>query len=237
MTDKVDFGKIEYIQKRDARHIKARIKATGLIVTLPDGYSPQDAYQFLLSKKQVILAKQKKLAGIEAKMGFSLTEGQSLQTLSFRIELVRVARKDIHFSLKEGVLTIEFPVGADLKLPASQKLCWNGINYFLRKEAKRLLPARTSQLAEKYGFRFKDVKIQSGKGRWGSCSSAGSINYSLYLMLLPPHLVDYVILHELCHTREMNHSDAFWAEMDKVTDKMSKKLRAEVKKYTMPDVS
>ena len=66
MTDIVNFGKIEYIQKRDARHTKARIKATGLIVTLPDGYSPQDAYQFLLSKKQVILAKQKKLAGIEA---------------------------------------------------------------------------------------------------------------------------------------------------------------------------
>lgn len=235
MTDCAIFGKIEYIQKSGARHIRARIKASGLQVTLPVGVSREEAYEFLLSKQQVIKSKQQKLAGIEEKMGFLLVDGQTLQTLSFSITVHTIQRKDIHFSLKDGVLVIQFPAGADLSLPGSQKQCWNGINYFLRKEAKRLLPLRTGQLAALHGFTFNDVKIQSGKGRWGSCSSQGNINYSLYLMLLPPHLVDYVILHELCHTREMNHSAAFWAQMDRVTQNKSKKLRAELKKYSMPE--
>jgi len=57
---------------------------------------------------------------------------------------------------------------------------------------------------------------------------------SLYLMLLPADLVDYVILHELCHTKEMNHGPNFWIWMDRVTDKKSKELRAQLKNYHMP---
>jgi len=104
----------------------------------------------------------------------------------------------------------------------------------LRKEAKRLLYNRTKQLAAKHGFTFTDVKIQSSKSRWGSCSREKSINLSLYLMLLPVHLIDYVILHELCHTKEMNHGDKFWAWMDKVTENKAYELRQELKKYNMP---
>jgi hypothetical protein len=137
--------------------------------------------------------------------------------------------------LKNGTLNIEFPSGTDCTDKQSQQHFWNGISYFMRKEAKRLLPNRTKQLAEKYGFTFSDVKIQSSKTRWGSCSRAQSINLSLYLMLLPAELVDYVILHELCHTKEMNHGPNFWIWMDRVTDKKSKELRAQLKNYHMPE--
>jgi len=61
-----------------------------------------------------------------------------------------------------------------------------------------------------------------------------SINLSLYLMLLTAPLIDYVILHELCHTKEMNHGIRFWKLMDKVTESKSKELRAQLKKYHMP---
>ena len=104
----------------------------------------------------------------------------------------------------------------------------------MRKEARRILPVRTAELATRFGFTYSGVKIQSGKTRWGSCSRGRNINLSLYLMLLPGRLIDYVILHELCHTKEMNHSDRFWQWMDRVTDSKSSELRKELKKYNMP---
>lgn len=101
----------------------------------------------------------------------------------------------------------------------------------LRSAAKEYLPRRTAELAYMWGFTYKSVKIQSSRTRWGSCSATCSINFSLFLMTVPEHLIDYVILHELCHTKHHDHSPAFWAEMDRVTDGKAKALRQELRKY------
>jgi predicted metal-dependent hydrolase len=75
------------------------------------------------------------------------------------------------------------------------------------------------------------VKINSSRGRWGSCSAKKTINLSLFLLLLPQHLIDYVLLHELCHIREMNHSVRFWKLLDSFTDEKALQLREELKGY------
>lgn len=100
----------------------------------------------------------------------------------------------------------------------------------MRLEAKQQLPRRVAELAHLHGFSYQGVKIQSSHTRWGSCSSRCSINLSLYMMKLPEHLQDYVILHELCHTVHHDHSPAFWALMDKVTDGKAKEWNKEIKK-------
>lgn len=229
-----ELGTIEFTQNERSRHIRVRILSNGLKVTLPYRSSEQDAMNFINSIRPKLILKQQKLEkGLEQR-NIYIDENVRLQTLSFRVEAKPVARKNIHFALKAGVLAIEFPIGTECSTAENQQFFWNGISYFLRKEAKRLLPSRTKQLADSFGFTFSDVKIQSSKTRWGSCSRAKSINLSLYLMLLPAQLVDYVILHELCHTKEMNHGDKFWAWMDKVTDGQSKELRKELKNYHMP---
>lgn len=234
MLSENSFGKIEFSQSARATRIRVQIKTDGLKVTLPFASTENQALEFIHSKQNIIKAKQEKLRQNEKKSPTVLNESSHLQTLTFDIKLKRADRKDIFFSLKDKLLTIEFPTNTDCSTKECQQHFWNGINYFLRKEAKRLLGDRTQQLADKFGFSFTGVKIQSSKTRWGSCSREKSINLSYYLMLLPPHLVDYVILHELCHTKEMNHGDKFWKWMDKVTDGQSKALRRELKTFNMP---
>jgi predicted metal-dependent hydrolase len=101
----------------------------------------------------------------------------------------------------------------------------------LRAQAKEYLPKELERLSKLHGFYYSEVKIRKSKTRWGSCSSKRTINLSFYLMLLPPHLIEYVLLHELCHTIEMNHSLAFWKLLDKHTGGKAKVLKQEIKKY------
>ncbi len=84
-----------------------------------------------------------------------------------------------------------------------------------REIAKKILVARLIQLAAKHGFQYNKVFIKSQKTRWGSCSSKNIINLNMKLTLLPTELMDYVIVHELVHTRIKNHSSEFWTELDR----------------------
>ncbi len=85
---------------------------------------------------------------------------------------------------------------------------------FYRQIAKDYLPARVAELAAEYGFSFNRLRIKHQKTRWGSCSAKGNINLNLRLMMAPDEAVDYVIIHELCHLRELNHSKEFWAQVE-----------------------
>ena len=101
----------------------------------------------------------------------------------------------------------------------------------MRKEAKAILPRKVAELAHLYGFTYAGVRIREAKTRWGSCTGKNTISLSLYLMQVPEHLQDYVILHELCHTVHHDHSPRFWALMDEVTDGKAHQLRAELHRY------
>lgn len=82
--------------------------------------------------------------------------------------------------------------------------------------ARQSLIARLAELAQRNGFRYNRVSIRRQKTRWGSCSARNNISLNMSLVLLPSELMDYVILHELLHTRIKNHSRRFWAELDKL---------------------
>ena len=228
------FGKIEFTQSERAKNINVRILKDGLRVTLPKRATEAEALRFIDSVREKILRKQEKLRNCASENALFLRENSTLQTLTFSVEIRKAERENVHFRMKNAVLTIEFPQTADCENEKMQAVFWNGIKYFLRKEAKRVLPERVRKFADENGFLYEQVKIQSSKSRWGSCSRGKDINLSFYLMLLPQPLVDYVILHELCHTKEMNHSPKFWQWMDKTTNGKAKVLRAEMKKYKMP---
>lgn len=86
----------------------------------------------------------------------------------------------------------------------------------LTKKARKVIPERTEYFAREMGLRYEKITIRRQKTRWGSCSSKGNLNFNCLLMLTPPEVLDYVVVHELCHLKEMNHSPRFWKEVEMV---------------------
>lgn len=103
----------------------------------------------------------------------------------------------------------------------------------LRSEAKRTLPERVEELATQHGLRYGKVTIRATRSKWGSCTAKGNLSLSLFLMTLPEHLRDYVILHELAHTVHHNHSPRFHALVDIMTEGREKALARELRQYAI----
>ena len=84
----------------------------------------------------------------------------------------------------------------------------------LAKQAAQILPSKVRRFAAEIGVSYDRITIRSQRTRWGSCSAKGNLNFNCLLMLCPEEVMDYVVIHELCHRKEMNHSPAFWAEVE-----------------------
>lgn len=82
--------------------------------------------------------------------------------------------------------------------------------------AKQILPARVEQYRRQLGETIGTVRIKNVKSRWGSCSSKRNLNFNWRLVMAPPEVLDYVVVHELCHLRQMNHSAAFWSLVEEI---------------------
>ena len=85
------------------------------------------------------------------------------------------------------------------------------INYLKNREKARFfIYKRLEYYSEIYGFKFNRVSIRNQKTRWGSCSKKGNLNFNYRILMLPEYLANYIIVHELCHLKELNHSPKFW---------------------------
>lgn len=109
---------------------------------------------------------------------------------------------------------------------AAEKACIRA----LRAEAAKLLPVRLKKLAAEYDFNYSSIQIKQLKGRWGSCDNHQHITLNLFLMQLPWKLIDYVLVHELTHTKHLNHGEGFWNEFLK-NEPYAKEYRRQIKKF------
>ena len=220
-----EFGEIVVKKQGLAKNISLRIAPDGrLRVTMPS-YAP------LLAAKTVIKTSRLQIRKLldQHQLQFSYTKDQQIgKSHSLIISstagatTVKTASTRIIASINEN---------EDIAAATNQQLIRQKIAAALRKEAKSYLPRRLSFLAEEHGFSFRRTKMTHASSRWGSCSSTGTISLNIGLMNLPFELIDYVIIHELCHTRHMNHSASFWREVAQF-DPGYKIHRAELKKYS-----
>jgi predicted metal-dependent hydrolase len=105
----------------------------------------------------------------------------------------------------------EFLLGADLSARAGDLF-----RTWYRARAREILEDRVAQFAMRMGLTCRSVRITDAKERWGSCNAAGSLNFAWRLVMAPPPVIDYVIVHELAHLVEMNHSRRFWGRVGRI---------------------
>ena len=120
-----------------------------------------------------------------------------------------------------------------LEVSGQEEFLHRRVKDFLKKLAAEQFQILSRQKASLLNCKVNKITIKDTKSRWGSCSSLGNINLSLWLMLLPGELSDYVIKHELAHLDEMNHGPRFWARLDAMTDGRARLLRRERDAYFM----
>lgn len=104
-----------------------------------------------------------------------------------------------------------------------------------RESARALVLSRLPELNRAYGFKYGRVAIKDQKSRWGSCSERGNLNFNYRLALVSPRLADYVIVHELCHIAEFNHSPQFWALVERSLPDYRER-RAELRRLSLREI-
>lgn len=208
-----------------ARRLTFSTREDGVHVTVPPGTTLREVKNAIEELRPRLKISRQKLARPLIDLNYRI------DTEFFKLQLVS-GERDTFLSRSElGEMQIICPPGANFKDEKLQAWLRKVIEEALRRNAKIILPPRLYMHSQQHNLPYKSVKINSSSGRWGSCSARGSINLSYYLVLLPKHLIDYVLLHELAHTREMNHGERFWALLDKLTGGQAQALRQELKQY------
>ncbi len=189
-----------------ARQVSLRVtRETGLVVTVPAGYDIRRLPAILSQKVDWIQDALEKVSKLPLPIKKDLPEKLHMPAFgqSWRIVLVPVAIN--RTSIKEGSAVLEIRGRVE-----DHQAVIRVLKTWLKKKAQAYLPAWLDRVSRQTGLSYQGLAIRDQRTRWGSCTAAGNINLNMKLLLLPPDLVEYVIIHELCHTRIMSHSLKFW---------------------------
>lgn len=220
-----DFGQIIIHTRRGARNITMRVKPDGLHLTVPPRSLLKKVFEVLQPYRKQLLEQFEQIAPKPVDLSFRIHAD------CFHLSLASSKLKHFTIRREEEEMIIYCPENVDFKREDVQKLVRSAILRAMKKAAETYLPPLLSMWAERFGLTYRKVRITGARSRWGSCSAARTISLSCYLMLLPAKLMDYVILHELAHTKEMNHGPRFWELLDGMTEGKALLLRKELRAY------
>ena len=220
-----DFGQIIIHTRRGARNITMRVKPDGLHLTVPPRSLLKKVLEVLQPYRKQLLEQLEQIAPKPVDLSFRIHAD------CFHLSLASSKLKHFTIRREEEEMIIYCPENVDFKREDVQKLVRSAILRAMKKAAETYLPPLLSMWAERFGLTYRKVRITGARSRWESCSAARTISLSCYLMLLPVKLMDYVILHELAHTKEMNHGPRFWELLDGMTEGKALLLRKELRAY------
>ena len=215
-------GRIRYKRSSKSKHIRLRIDQEGRPVVSSSTYTPKYVVKkFIETKKDWILEHQKDtviirnndIIGRSHKVLF--TEGETIKT--------RVSRNRITVNIPAGINPVDIKVQEAIKKAAVKAL---------RKEAEMFLPSFIEKWRQFGLGEYKELSYKKTTSRWGSYSSNGTLTLSIFCMQLPNELIDYIAVHELAHSKHMNHSKQFWNLVEQYIPNY-KKHRKELHNYSM----
>lgn len=218
-----EFGTIAVRRTARARQVKISVAPNGLLRASLPQYTP------LLFLKRLIKRSRSELRAMiaAATPKVEYYDGQQIGK-QHMVFIAQGAELDARLRARRIIVTV--PPELDAASPSVVTRIREMVIKALRVEAKAYLPKRLATLASAMGCHYERVRFSHASSRWGSCSSTGTISLNIALMKLPFELIDYVLIHELAHTKQMNHSAAFWAivsQYDPAYGAHKKRLAAE----------
>lgn len=220
-------GKIHLSPSAKAKRMNLTVKGMDKIrIAMPSGYSQAQAVDFAIKHREWINGQLEKYRKLQQK-----TFLPEFDTHFHRIKTIPQARSDFYIRVQNQVAEIFYPEQLQADNPGMQKAIAEALNIVYKREAIVYLSERIFSLSVDHNLPFNDLSIKNIRTRWGSCSSTKKINLSYHLMKLPRHLIDFVILHELTHTLEMNHGPRFKAKLNELTGGKLASYTKELKQY------
>lgn len=222
-VDVEGLGKVRLQKRRGTRNLRIALTPDGEVrVSLP-AWAPYKLGIEFARRKQIWVLKHRRHISL-------LSQGQLIgkgHRLHFAAS-TKTSRPSSRLSNQE--VRVIMPVNMTFDEPTVQAAAARGSLKALQHEAQTLLPPRLKSLALKYGFIYKNVQVKRLRSKWGSCNHLAEITLNVFLMTLPWQLIDYVLVHELVHTKVLQHGEPFWNEMTKHLPNVQV-LRQELRKH------
>lgn len=199
-----EFGTVTIRRSARASQLRVRVGPDGKLRASIPMYAPLFLIRRMIagSRDELRSLIQKSYHGMHFENGMRIGKSHSLMVIPATSFSVARKKQRIEVHLPPTLTLEDDRVASKITEVVTQAL---------RIEAKSYLPKRLAYLANQRGFDYARVRFSHAGSRWGSCSSNGTISLNIALMKLPFELIDYVLIHELAHTRHMNHSPEFWA--------------------------
>jgi predicted metal-dependent hydrolase len=191
-----------------AKKIRLIVRSDGVELILPK-FIPEIIGKAFASQHKNWIEKQVKKS--KNKLPEILTEDGSVVFFmgksNLRLQIKKTIRKSYYEKKSENLIIF---LKENLNNPEEKKIITDLIKKFYKDEARKYLIQRSEFFAKKLKVKFGKITIREQKTRWGSCTSKGNINYNWKIMKEDKNIIDYLVIHEICHRKEMNHSSAFW---------------------------